>query len=161
MVRKYASKRKDDLSFRIALKLLKKEESISSKEMEILKKFVEGACTPRGKNPGDFMGVTTEPVKEVHFATYPKTICVIPILSSCPPEGVVLDPMCGSGQTLMAVKLINLHRWEALKYKPNEKAKRTRWNLKYIGIDINSRYVEITKKRLSQIPDTTLLEFSD
>lgn len=85
-----------------------------------------------GKNPGDFWTVCTKPFKGAHFAVYPEAICVNPILSSCPPNGTVLDPMCGSGTTCLVAKKLGRN---------------------YIGIEINSAYVEMARKRLSKIPE--------
>jgi len=85
-----------------------------------------------GKNPGDFWTVCTKPFKGAHFAVYPEAICVNPILSSCPPGGTVLDPMCGSGTTCLVAKKLGRN---------------------YIGIEINPAYVEMARKRLSKIPD--------
>lgn len=103
---------------------------------------------PKGKNPGDLWNIPTRPFKGAHFAVYPLAICVRPILSSCPPDGVVLDPMAGSGTTCLAAQLINLQHWDLLDYEPNEVAKSTNWCLKWIGIEINPNYVEIAKNRL-------------
>jgi len=86
----------------------------------------------KGKNPGDFWSVNTKPFKGAHFAVYCEEICVKPILSSCPPDGVVLDPMAGSGTTCVVAKKLGK---------------------KYIGIELNSEYVTIAKKRLSKIPE--------
>lgn len=83
-----------------------------------------------GKNPGDFWSINTKPFKGAHFAVYPEEICVKPILSSCPPNGIVLDPMCGSGTTLAVAKKLGR---------------------KYIGIDLNSKYVSIAIDRLLRI----------
>jgi len=102
----------------------------------------------KGKNPGDFWSISTKPFPEAHFAVYPLTLCVRPILSSCPPDGVVLDPFAGSGTTCLACELINRQLWDELRYEPNEFARKTEWNLKWIGIEIVPRYVEIAKKRL-------------
>jgi DNA modification methylase len=86
---------------------------------------------PLGKNPGDFWNVCTKPFKGAHFAVYPEAICVNPILSSCPPNGVVLDPMCGSGTTLVVAKKLGRN---------------------YIGIELNPSYVELARKRLMAVP---------
>jgi len=54
-----------------------------------------------------------------------------PILSSCPlGGGVVLDPMCGSGSTLIAAKQLGR---------------------KWVGIDINGDYVKLALERLAKI----------
>lgn len=64
-----------------------------------------------------------------HPCPYPEEIPARLIRSSCPLDGVVLDPFAGIGTTLVAAK--NLNR-EA------------------IGIEINERYAEIAARRLSQ-----------
>jgi len=86
---------------------------------------------PKGKNPGDFWNVCTKPFKGAHFAVYPEAICINPILSSCPPNGVVLDPMCGSGTTCLVAKKLGRN---------------------YIGIELNPKYVELARKRLEAVP---------
>jgi len=84
----------------------------------------------KGKNPGDYWDVCTKPFKGAHFAVYPEEICIKPILSSCPPNGIVLDPMCGSGTTLAVAKKLGRG---------------------YIGIEINPNYVDIATQRLLRI----------
>jgi len=49
------------------------------------------------------------------------------ILATCPEDGVVLDPFCGSGSTGLA----------ALKLRR-----------KFVGIDLLGRYVQQTRQRL-------------
>jgi len=97
---------------------------------------------PLGRNPSDFWSICTKPFKEAHFAVYPAEICVMPILAACPLGGIVVDPMVGSGTTCAVAKALGRH---------------------YIGIDLNSEYVEIAKKRVQQVikpltPITTLKE---
>ncbi|MEM3403751.1 MAG: site-specific DNA-methyltransferase [Nitrososphaeria archaeon] len=87
---------------------------------------------PKGKNPGDCWSIPTKPFKETHFAVMPEDICVKPILSSCPENGIVLDPFCGSGTTCVVAKKLSRN---------------------YIGIDINQRYCEIARQRLAQVPE--------
>ena len=106
------------------------------------------AYNDKGKNPGDFWSISTRPFKGKHFAVYPIDICLRPILSSCPPDGIVLDPMCGSGTTLLCCELINHGMWDKFKIYVNDLAKKVKWNLKWIGIDINPEYCEIARKRL-------------
>jgi hypothetical protein len=110
-------------------------------------------------NPGDYWSINTKPFKGAHFAVYPVDICIRPILSSCPPNGVVLDPMCGSGTTCLTAQLINLKRWDLLGYEPNETAKSIDWRLKWIGIDINRSYVELARDRLKPYLVKTMLDY--
>jgi DNA modification methylase len=85
-----------------------------------------------GVNPSDLWSITTRAFKEAHFAVYPEQLCELPIKAACPKDGVVLDPMCGSGTTcLVARKLCR----------------------NYIGIELNPSYVEMARKRLATIPE--------
>ena len=53
-------------------------------------------------------------------------LCRIPILATCPKGGLMLDPFCGTGTTLLAAR--NLGR-------------------KSVGIDISSQYLGLVKER--------------
>ena len=88
-----------------------------------------------GKNPGDFMSITTQPFPEAHFAVYPVALCEKPIKSSCPEEGVTLDPFCGAGTTWVALK----------KYKPNAK---------FIGFELKKEYIDMAYLRVGKRLDT-------
>ena len=66
--------------------------------------------------------------KGAHFAVYPPELIKVPILTTCPPEGVVLDPFVGSGTTCMVAKVLNR---------------------KYVGIDISEEYVKLARDRIS------------
>ncbi|MDR1377861.1 MAG: site-specific DNA-methyltransferase [Synergistaceae bacterium] len=63
----------------------------------------------------------------MHFAPYPADLCRIPILTTCPSEGIVLDPFCGTGTT-MIVACEN--------------------GRKSIGIDISQSYLDYAKERI-------------
>lgn len=83
----------------------------------------------KGKNIPNAWLIQTEPSKELHFARFPAALCEIPILTSCPEGGVVLDFFMGSGQAgVMALKL----------------------NRKFIGCDINESFIKIAIKKLEQ-----------
>lgn len=83
---------------------------------------------PRGSKPGDvwdILPVDTQQRKK-HFAAYPEDLCRIPLLATCPPDGVVLDPFCGTGTTMLVAH--DLGR-------------------KAIGIDIAAAYLDMARER--------------
>lgn len=83
---------------------------------------------PNGSKPGDVWDILPEDTqsREEHFAAYPLDLCRIPLLATCPEGGIVLDPFCGTGTTLMAARSLNR---------------------KSIGIDISRRYLELAQER--------------
>jgi len=86
---------------------------------------------PDGTLPGDVWAIIPEDTqkRKEHYAVYPEDICKIPILATCPLNGIVLDPFSGSGTTsLVAYKL----------------------NRKSIGIDISVAYIEFSKARINE-----------
>lgn len=87
---------------------------------------------PKGCKPSDVWDILPEDTqgRNLHFAPYPVDLCRIPILATCPPEGVVLDPFCGTGTTLYAA--LNLGR-------------------KSVGIDISRKYLEIAQERCATL----------
>ncbi len=83
------------------------------------------------KNLGDVWLINSKPpLTGTNVASYPEDICMIPIKMCCPPNGVVLDPMCGVGTTCTTAK---------------------RLQRKFIGIDIVPQNVQITNDRLLSI----------
>lgn len=62
-----------------------------------------------------------------HGASFPEEICNIPIATTCPPRGVVIDPFCGTGTTARAAK---------------------RMRKKFIGIDISPTYIAYARDSL-------------
>lgn len=63
---------------------------------------------PKGSKPADVWEILPEDtqMRTVHFAPFPTDLCQIPILATCPKDGLVLDPFCGTGSTLHAAKLL-------------------------------------------------------
>lgn len=90
------------------------------------KRFVNEA----GRNKRCVWRVTTKPYKEAHFATYPKELIEPMIKAGCPINGLVLDPFFGSGTT----GVVALEQ-----------------NKKFIGIELNPKYIEIAKNRLKPL----------
>ena len=71
--------------------------------------------------------------KDTHCAVFPEELLQVPIQSTCPVGGLVLDPFSGTGSTVdAAVKL----------------------GRRGIGIDLSRQYTEIAKKRLQNTTDS-------
>ena len=83
---------------------------------------------PGGSKPSDVWDILPEDTQKrrAHFAPYPEDLCKLPILATCPPDGVVLDPFCGTGTTM------------AVASKPGRKS---------VGIDVSSEYIELAEQR--------------
>lgn len=85
---------------------------------------------PDGSKPGDVWNIIPEDTQSrvEHFAPYPEDLCTIPILASCPENGIVLDPFCGTGTTLKVAKQLQRRA---------------------LGIDISQRYADLARERCS------------
>ena len=87
---------------------------------------------PNGSKPSDVWDIMPEDTqgRRSHFAPYPLDLCRIPILATCPEGGMVLDPFCGTGTTLLAA-----------------------WNLgrRSVGIDISGRYLSHAQERCASL----------
>lgn len=85
---------------------------------------------PNGKrNKRDVWNCSVAITKDAHFAVFPKDLIEPCILSSCPEDGIVLDPFSGSGTTGIVA---------------------TQHNRNYVGIELNPEYIEITKRRVEK-----------
>lgn len=83
---------------------------------------------PKGSKPGDVWDIIPEDTQRrgAHFAPYPLDLCRRPLLATCPPGGIVLDPFCGTGTTLVVARNLGL---------------------KSVGIDISHHYLELSQER--------------
>jgi site-specific DNA-methyltransferase (cytosine-N4-specific) len=106
---------------------------------------------PIGKNPGDLFIIPTKSFSEAHFAVFPIELPLLPILASCPPDGIVLDPLAGSGTVAYTCELINRGMWDEFRLPVNSIARSVKWNLKWIMIDINPEYCKLMEKRLEPL----------
>lgn len=86
---------------------------------------------PAGSKPFDVWDIVPEDTqsRKSHFAPYPTDLCRIPLLATCPPNGIVLDPFCGTGTTMVAAQGMGFRS---------------------IGIDLSNEYLLLSKKRLSE-----------
>jgi len=74
----------------------------------------------------DFWDIPTKPHAFTHFAVFPETLVEPLIKAGCPQNGVVLDPLAGSGTTLLV----------ALNH-----------GLDAIGIEISKEYIPLIERR--------------
>jgi DNA modification methylase len=83
---------------------------------------------PNGSKPRDVWDILPEDTqnRRMHFAAYPEDLCKIPIKATCPDEGIVLDPFCGTGTTMLVA------------FKSGRKS---------IGIDVSADYLKIAEAR--------------
>lgn len=86
----------------------------------------------KGHLPNDVWDIVTEDTwrTDSHCAVYPEALLRIPILSTCPEGGIVLDPFNGTGTTVSAA--IKLGR-------------------RGVGIDLSPQYIQTSRERLKQI----------
>jgi DNA modification methylase len=83
---------------------------------------------PNGSKPSDVWDIVPEDTqnRKTHFAPYPEDLCRIPLLSTCPPDGIALDPFCGTGTTMLVASKLNR---------------------KSVGIDISPVYLHEAEER--------------
>lgn len=104
-------------------------EEVSGRARELKEKgFYFLKYNPKGSKPADVWDILPEDSQKrsLHFSPYPEDLCKIPILATCPPSGIVLDPFCGTGTTMLVAR--NLGR-------------------KSVGIDIAKKYIQVAEER--------------
>jgi site-specific DNA-methyltransferase (adenine-specific) len=99
-----------------------------AKELQ-MKGFYFLKYDPKGTKPSDVWEILPEDTQQraLHFASYPEDLCIIPILATCPPGGIVLDPFCGTGTTNVVAR---------------------RLERRSVGIDLSDEYLQIARKRV-------------
>lgn len=104
-------------------------EKVSGRAKELRDKgFYFLKYNPKGSKPSDVWDILPEDTqgRKSHFAPYPMDLCRLPLLATCPENGIVLDPFCGTGTTLITA------------YELQRKS---------IGIDISNNYLELSQER--------------
>lgn len=83
---------------------------------------------PKGSKPSDVWDILPEDTqkREKHFAPYPEDLCKIPLLATCPEDGIALDIFCGTGTT----NLVAFHLGR-----------------KSVGIDLCQDYIDAAAER--------------
>ena len=67
--------------------------------------------------------------RKLHFAPYPEDLVKTPIILTCPPRGIVLDPFAGTGTTSYVAAQLNR---------------------KSIGIDMAREYLKLAENRCAE-----------
>lgn len=104
-------------------------ERVSGRARELVQKgYYFLKYHPDGSKPGDVWDIIPEDTmrKDNHYASYPADLCKLPMLATCPPDGIVLDPFCGTGTTNYVARQM------------------TR---KSLGIDISQQYIDVATER--------------
>jgi DNA modification methylase len=104
-------------------------ERVSGRARELKEKgFYFLIYHPEGSKPGDVWDILPEDTQKRsdHFAPYPEDLCKIPILATCPPGGIVLDPFCGTGTTMLVAHS---------------------FGRKSVGIDLSKEYLQVAEER--------------
>ena len=88
--------------------------------------------TPETRNKRSVWTVATKPYKDAHFATFPPKLIEPCILAGSAADTLVLDPFSGAGTTgVVAVQ----------------------HGRRYIGIELNPDYLEMSRKRIQETRD--------
>lgn len=97
------------------------------------KRQMQHTTNPDGRVPGSVWKVASEPLKVPadldvdHFAAFPQEFSRRFILGWCPPDGVVLDPFCGTGTVPMVARVLGRRG---------------------IGVDLSSDYLRLAEWRV-------------
>ncbi|MEX0922722.1 MAG: site-specific DNA-methyltransferase [Rhodovibrionaceae bacterium] len=110
--------------------------SVSGRARELRDKgFYVLRYHPKGSKPGDVWEILPEDSqgraqgRDGHFAAFPEDLCRLPILATCPPGGILLDPFCGSGTALKVARELDRRA---------------------VGIDISPDYLKQARRRLKR-----------
>lgn len=98
-----------------------------------------GYSPPDIANPGNVIDCGTvgggnmgSDLAHENEAPFPESLAEFVIKSFCPPDGIVLDPFCGSGTTLAVAERLG-RRW--------------------IGLDIRASQIDLTGRRLAEVQE--------
>lgn len=104
-------------------------ERVSGRARELREKgFYFLRYHPKGSKPSDVWDILPEDTqkRKDHFAPYPEDLCKIPLLATCPQDGVVFDPFCGTGTTNFVAFTLGL---------------------KSVGVDTSAEYIKMATAR--------------
>lgn len=117
------------------------DEEISGRARELTERgFYILRVDAKGAVPTDVWRVVPESVNvhDTHYAVFPEQLLEIPITSTCPVGGVVLDPFCGTGSALSAAV---------------SRGRRA------IGFDLSDSYLKVAERRTALAANRAMSEF--
>ena len=87
---------------------------------------------PNGSKPSDVWDIIPEDrhKRSEHYAAFPEDLCRIPLLATCPKDGIALDPFCGTGTTCFVAQSLGR---------------------KSVGIDLSPAYIDIARQRCNRL----------
>ena len=119
----------EDLRHTFAL-IVRNDGKIRKKTDKIKERYLQPDGV-HGLVPGDVWTIGVQRSGIAHYCVAPDTLYRLPIVATCPRDGIVLDPYCGTGT---ACKIA---------YE---------MNLRSIGIDINGDYIKQARASIEQKP---------
>lgn len=108
-------------------------ERVSGRAKELMQKgFYILKYHPDGSKPSDVWEIIPEDTtgRSEHYAAYPEDLCKIPLLATCPLNGIALDPFCGTGTTNFVAQ---------------------QFCRKSVGIDLSQPYIDIAFQRCHRL----------
>lgn len=106
--------------------------NLSGRAKELQEKGFYFLCyNPNGSMISDVWQIIPEDTqgRKLHFAPFPEDLVKTPIILTCPPHGIVLDPFVGTGTTSYVAAQLKR---------------------KSIGIDMSKEYLELAESRCSE-----------
>ena len=94
-----------------------------------LRRYAKQIGEKSGVMPGDVWSIEPEKSAIERYRVSPESLCLLPIVATCPRDGIVLDPYCGTGTTCKVA------------YDVNRRS---------IGIDINDDRLQRARGRVEQ-----------
>lgn len=91
---------------------------------------------PLGRDKRTVWSIPLSKYRGAHFAVFPESLVDTCLLATCPPQGIVLDPFCGSGTTMAVAQ---------------------RYQRKYVGIDCVPEYCHMARQRLDDTGTSPVL----
>ncbi|MBQ7813084.1 MAG: site-specific DNA-methyltransferase [Thermoguttaceae bacterium] len=108
-------------------------EKISGRAKELKEKgFYFLKYNPKGCKPSDVWDILPEDTqkRKLHVAPYQLDLCRIPLLATCPQDGIAFDPFCGTGTTSLAALQLGI---------------------KSLGVDLSLNYLEHASQRCATL----------